>query len=73
MLMHWQASAGVSFVAATHHRAAQCFRYHGNAKHGEGLKEVSLTEFQLAIKERHRIGSRSMEDQAPATGNIDFA
>ena len=46
MMMVWQASAGVSFVAATNHRAAQCSKYHGNRLHGDGSTHaVSLVEF----------------------------
>ena len=42
----------MSFVASCHHRVAQCFRMHGNAKHGLDDK-VSLEEFQAAIRARH--------------------
>ncbi len=61
MLAHWHSAAGLSFVAAVHHRAAQCFRYHGNQMDDDGAAEVSLTEFQEGIKIRHRLGSRGTE------------
>ena len=35
MLQTWQSAAGMSFVAGVHHRALQCFRYHGNSQHTE--------------------------------------
>jgi hypothetical protein len=61
MMVQWQSSSGLSFVSGTHHRAMQCFKYHGNEKHNEGQKGkgVSLVEFQNGIKERHR-GASSM-------------
>ena len=40
----------MSFVASCHHLVAQCFRLHGNAKHGLDDK-VSLEEVQAAIRE----------------------
>ena len=74
MLAHWHSAAGMSFVAAVHHRAAQCFRYHGNKMHGDGVIEVSLTEFQEAIKSRHLLGSRGIDvDDAHTTAATDFA
>jgi hypothetical protein len=56
MLLHWQSAAGLSYVAAVHHRAAQCFRYEGNSLHGKD-PEVSLSEVQACIKSRHSVGS----------------
>ena len=61
MLMNWQAAGGLSFVAATHHRATQCFRYFGNKMHHDTIKEVSLSEFQTCVRARHAIGSNGME------------
>ena len=72
MLAQWQSAGGLSFVCGCHHRAAQCFRYHGNSEHGDGgSSSVSLEEFQDAIKSRHRIGSRGIES-VTSTQN-DFA
>ena len=68
MLATWQSAGGLSFVSVCHHRAAQCFRYHGNSEHGGTT--VSLEEFQEAIKERHRQGSRGME--AESSTQADF-
>ena len=53
----WKSCAGGAFVADCHHRAAQCFKYHGNAKHEVTGREVSLQEFQAAIVSRHRQSS----------------
>ncbi len=74
MLAQWHSAAGLSFVASVHHRAAQCFKYHGNKAHQESSPGVTLEEFQLCIKTRHRVGSRGMElpaSQASAP-NVDF-
>ncbi len=64
MLVHWHSAAGLSYVASVHHRAAQCFRYHGNQMYEEGKPAVSLIEFQEGIKTRHRLGSRGMDEAA---------
>ena len=61
MVMMWQAAGGLSHVVSAHHRATHCFVYHGNVKHEGPAQEVSLTEFQESIKERHRLGSSGME------------
>ena len=74
MMQNWQSAAGMSFVAAVHHRVAQCFRYHGYGMHGEGGSEVSSADFQEAIKSRHRLGSRGMDGEKDnATVVSDFA
>ena len=57
MLMNWQAAAGISFVACTHHRSVQCFRYHGNTSDDETEGVVTLAEFQESIKIRHQQGA----------------
>ena len=67
-----EASGGMSFVASCHRRVAQCFRMHGNAKHG--LEErVSLEEFQAAIRVRHRAVVSESEQEAAASASVDFA
>jgi hypothetical protein len=54
MLMNWQCAGGLSYVCATHHRAATAFFTCGNKDHeGKGKPEVSLLEFQEAIVSRH--------------------
>ena len=72
MLMAWQSAAGLSYVASVHHRAVQCFRYQGNKEHAEGTAEVTLAEFQEGIKERHRLGSRGMEEGRKEQSCVDF-
>ena len=42
----------MSFVASCHYRVVQCFRMVGNSKH-DGGKDVSLSEFQAAVRARH--------------------
>ena len=71
MLAHWQSAGGLSFVSSVHHRLAQCFRSHGNSLLDANVIAVSLTDFQEAIQERHRIGSRGLELEA-CTGVNDF-
>lgn len=74
MLAHWQTAAVLSHVSATHHRAAQCFRYQGNAAHCEGRSsEVCLEEFQRAIKNRLAAGGTRITDAAAASGGNDYA
>ena len=70
MLAHWQSAGGLSSVSSVHHRLAQCFRYHGNSLHDASVITVSLKDFQEAIKERHRIGSRGHEPEA-CTGHCE--
>ena len=62
MLMNWQAAGALSYVASVHHRATQCFVLHGNQFHDGDGDSVSLTEFQSAVKARHRIGSAGISD-----------
>ena len=66
MMANWQSCAGLSFVAQCHHRAATCFRYHGNSVHASGPSqhEVSLEEFQAAVKLRHSLGHNGIDVEA---------
>ena len=78
MMAHWQSCGGMAFVAQCHHRAATCFRYHGNSCHGAGpaQQEVSLQEFQAAVKVRHTLGHNGIDVEsagAQASGVDDFA
>ena len=77
MMAHWQSCGGLAFVAQCHHRAATCFRYHGNSFHGAGptQQEVSLQEFQAAVKLRHTLGHNGIDVEsagAQASGVNDF-
>ena len=38
---------------AAYHRVSQCFRWYGNAKHCETMKEVSLAECEAYVRARH--------------------
>ena len=49
-LAEWQAAAGASFEATMHHRAAWCFKFHGNEQHDVGGSGVSLEDFQRAVR-----------------------
>jgi hypothetical protein len=72
MLQTWQSAAGMSFVAGVHHRALTCFRYYGNSHHKDsGVSEVSLTEFQAAIKIRHQLGNSGIDEQAGGAKSAD--
>ena len=70
MMANWQSCAGLSFVAQCHHRAATCFRYHGNSVHAAGPSqhEVSLEEFQAAVKLRHSLGDNGIDVEAANEG-----
>ena len=73
MMQNWQSAGGILFVAAVHHRAAQCFRYHGNSEHGDGgTSEVSLSEFQESIKCWHAIGCRGTEEMTKYGVDVDL-
>ena len=77
MMAHWQSCGGLAFVAQCHHRAATCFRYHGNSFHGAGPAqlEVSLQEFQAAVKVRHALGHNGIDVESAdskASGVNDF-
>ena len=72
MVMQWQACGGLSFVSATHHRGAQCFRYEGNALHdNKKSKVVSLEEFQSAVTSRHN-STKQEGIKAKDAYNADF-
>ena len=64
-------------MASVHHRGTQCFVCHGNLKHEvAGGEEVSLIEFQAAVKSRHRVGSSGILDLEREGANgatADFA
>ena len=56
MMMVWQSCGGLSHVAASHHRGAQCFRYVGNMLHDEKkANDVSLEEFQASVLNRNSL------------------
>ena len=74
MLMSWQGSAGMAYVASVHHRGLQCFRYCGNSKHDAHKAEVSLEEFQECIKAMHRLECSGIDEAATSevASNPDF-
>ena len=72
MLLQWQSAAGLSYVAAVHHRAVQCFRYEGNSLHGNE-SAVTPSDFQAAIKSRHHVGSTGMSTTESQSTSNDFA
>ena len=68
MLLLWQGAGGLPYVASVHHRATQCFKYVGNALHANNdQKGITLEEWQLAVKERHRCGSSGIEPPGKCT------
>ena len=73
MMLQWQGCGGLPYVASVHHRATQCFRYQGNAKHEAGKSQtgVSLEEWQEAVRERHRVGSSGIDEGLPDQ-SVDF-
>ena len=72
MLLHWQNAAGLPFVASVHHRAVQCFKYHGNVKHENNDATVGLASFQEAIKIRHRLGNDGIQAAEEMGRSLDF-
>ena len=72
MLQNFQACGGLSFVASVHHRATQCFKYLGNAKHKTSDDHVSLLEFQESIRDRHRIGSSGVDEHVKDAIAVDY-
>ena len=73
MMLQWQGAGGLPYVASVHHRATQCFRYQGNSKHeaGKSQTDVSLGEWQEAVRERHRAGSSGIDEGQPEQ-SVDF-
>ena len=63
-----QGGGGMPFVASSHPRVLQCFRFHGNLKHESG-GHVSLEEFQRAVRARH---CATPPGESMQTNNIDF-
>ena len=61
----------MSFVASCHYKVVQCFRMVGNTKHEDADKEVSLAEFQAAVRSRHS-SSPSSSDGGEKVSDVDF-
>ena len=61
----------MSFVPSCHYKVVQCFRMVGNSKHDGGAKEVSLAEFQAAVRSRHS-SSPSSSDGGEKVSDVDF-
>ena len=72
MMMNWQAAGGLPYVVSVHHRASQCFLYHGNSAHEGPNTKVSLSEFQECIKRRHAVGSLGFEADV-STQEVDYS
>ena len=68
MMLNFQGGGGLPYCASVHHLVTQCFRQYGNKKHQDD-PAVSVSEFQAAIKERHRIGDSGMH--LPGTSSVD--
>ena len=72
MLLNWQSAAGMAYVASVHHRALQCFRYCGNMKHSDSMKQVTLEDFQEGIISRHKLGTSGIDEAVPENAVNDF-
>ena len=72
MMLNFQSCGGLPYVASVHHLVTQCFREYGNKKHQDD-STVSVTEFQTAIKERHRIGDDGIVAATAPIGVNDYA
>ena len=60
-LAEWQCAGGVSFDAVMNHRAARCFKQHGNIQYS-CTESVSLVEFQAAVRCGHAYGGSGRGD-----------
>ena len=70
LIVAYKAEGGLSFNACAYHRATGIWRYHGNSTHSPDSPEISLTEMQDAIIERHVLGSRG--DAAEGISAVDL-
>ena len=61
MIMGWQASGGLPYVAGTHLYGMRCFVSYGNTCHDKGEKTVSLEDFQEAVCMRHKMEQQGHE------------
>ena len=73
MLINYQGGGGLPFVASCHLRATRCYRFFGNSVHTPGSPEVTLSQFQAAIKARHACGNRGIEEEVVSNDKQDFA
>ena len=71
-MLNLQSCGGLPYVASVHHLVTQFFREYRNKKHQDDIT-VSVTEFQVAIKERHRIGDDGIVAAFATTGADDYA
>ena len=75
MMIQWQGAGGLPYVCSAHHRATQCFKYHGNTTHNseKQSKGIVAHEWVAAIKARHQAGSDGIEAEAANDAeHIDF-
>jgi hypothetical protein len=71
MMLNFQGGGGLPYCASVHHLVTQCFRQYGNKKHQDDAT-VSVSEFQAAIKERHRIGDSGITIPGASTAVDDY-
>ena len=57
MMLEYQSAGGIPYVAHCHLRCTQSFRNHGASKHCTDRREVTLVEWQAAIRTRHALGN----------------
>ena len=73
MMLNYQGGGGLPYVASVHQFITQCFMVYGNTGHEEQNEgRVSVSEFQEAIRERHRIGDSGISTAA-LDGSVSVA
>ena len=75
MMLLFQGSGGLPYVASVHHVITQSFLVCGNSGHVNAAtpSRVCMAEFQDAIRERHRIGDSGITASTEETAVNDFS
>ena len=71
MMLNFQGRGGSPYLAFVHQRVTQCFRQNGNMEDQDD-PILCISEFQTAIKERHRVGDNGIEVAAAVTVADDY-
>ena len=74
MMLNYQGGGGLPYVASVHQLMTQCFLVYGNTGHEDQAAggRVSVTEFQEAVRERHRIGHSGISAGTTEDAANDF-
>ena len=74
MMLNYQGGGGLPYVASVHQLMTQCFLVCGNTGHADQATggRVSPTDFQEAVRERHRIGHNGISAGTTEEAANDF-